>query len=91
MMNVESESYIKFALRDGRIIAGYLYLPRRGGDTVAYSKRVEAGLVVDFTEDDRAIGIEITSPSLFTLDALNKLLVELGQSPLTGRVLAPAG
>ena len=84
------ETYIKFAIRKGKILAGYLSLPKNEGDRVAYSRRAEAGLVVDYTEDDRPIGVEITSPSLFTLETLNRLLVELGQVPLVGRVLAPA-
>jgi hypothetical protein len=84
------ETYIKFAIRKGKILAGYVSLPRREGDHVAYSRRAEAGMVVDYTDDDRPIGVEITAPSLFTLESLNRLLVELGQSPLVGRVLAAA-
>ena len=84
------ETYIKFAIRKGRVLAGYLHLPRREGDRVAYSRRADAGLVVDYSEDDRPLGVEITSPSLFSLESLNRLLVELGQPPLVGRVLAPA-
>jgi uncharacterized protein YuzE len=79
------------AIRNGKILAGYLYLPRQEGDRVAYSRKAEGGLVVDYTADGRAIGIEITSPSLLSIELLNKLLVELGQSPLSGKVLAPAG
>jgi len=87
---VQQETYIKFAIRKGRILAGYLYLPRQEGDSVAYSRKRDAGLVVDYTEDHRAIGIEITCPSLFDLDAINKILGELGQPPLVGKMLVPA-
>ena len=85
------ETYIKFAIRKGKILAGYLYLPRVEGDSVAYSKKAQDGLVVDYTQDGRAIGIEITSPSLFNLESLNRLLTEIGQPALRGRFLAPTG
>lgn len=88
---MEPETYIKFAIRKGKIIAGYFYLPRQEGDHVAYSREAQDGLVIDYTQDKRAIGIEITCPSLFSLDVLNKVLVELGHVPLTGRVLVPTG
>jgi hypothetical protein len=64
---VIQETYIKFAIRKGKIQAGYLYLPRAEGDRVAYSRKAQDGLVVDYTKDGRAIGAEITSPSLFNL------------------------
>lgn len=84
------ETYIKFALRKGKVLAGYLYLPRNEEDRVAYSRKTSGGFVVDYTADGRAIGIEITSPSLLTLESLNQLLAELGQPPIQGRVLVPA-
>ena len=91
MNKVIQETYIKFAIRKGKILAGYLYLPRVEGDRVAYSRKAQDGLVVDYTKDGLAIGIEITSPSLFTLESLNHLLGELGQPTLRGRILASAG
>lgn len=90
MNTVMQETSLKFAIRKGKIIAGYLYLPRQEGDRVSHSRKAEGGLVVDYTEDGRAIGIEITSPSLLSIEVLNKLLIELGQSPLSGKVLAAA-
>ena len=91
MKTVEQETYIKFTFRKGKSLAGYLSLPREEGDRVAYSRKAEGGLVIDYTQDNRPIGVEITCPSLLSLEILNKLLVELGQPPLVGRVLAPTG
>lgn len=88
---MDQGTYIKFAIREGKILAGYLSLPRREGDSVAYSEEIEGGWVIDFTEDGRPIGIEITAPSAFSLEELNKILKRLGQQPLVGRVLAPTG
>lgn len=77
-------------------MAAYLRLPRKKGDWATRSQEYGNGLVVDFAEDDRPIGIEITAPSAVSLQVINDLLRELGQSevteddlaPLTGRALA---
>lgn len=76
-------------LRQGRPFAAYYYLPREPGDECARSRRAEAGLVVDFTADGRAIGIEITAPSELFIAAFNRVLEELGFQAVTGEVLAP--
>jgi uncharacterized protein YuzE len=82
-------SYLEVTYRKGRALAAYYYLPRREGDTSKRTERAEGGLLVDFTEDGRAIGIEITSPSLLDLAQLNGLLVRLGQAPVGREDLAP--
>jgi hypothetical protein len=46
-------------------------------------------LVIDFAADDQAIGIEITTPSMVSLEALNAVLLDLGQSPVSQADLAP--
>jgi hypothetical protein len=63
-------------------------LPRREGDRSVRSDRV-GGLVVDFTNDGRPVGIEITSPSRLVLGELNQLFAKLGQVPVTKEDLAP--
>jgi hypothetical protein len=50
---------------------------------------VEPGLIVDFTADGQAIGIEITAPAKLSLAALNKVLKELGHAPANKADLAP--
>lgn len=46
-------------------------------------------MVIDFAADGQAIGIEITTPSMISLAALNAVLRELGQSPASQADLAP--
>ena len=82
-------SYLSVTFRKGRPIAAYFYLPREDGDTSSRTETSDAGLVVDFTADGRAIGIEITSPTLFAVDTWNELLAELGHGPVDAKVLAP--
>ena len=53
-------SYLEVTYRKGRALAAYYYLPRRDGDRSIRTERVGGGLLVDFTSDGRAIGIEIS-------------------------------
>jgi uncharacterized protein YuzE len=82
-------SYLEVTYRKGRALAAYYYLPRRDGDTSKRTERAEGGLLVDFAEDGRAIGIEITSPSLLDVSQLNGLLTRLGHEPVGREDLAP--
>jgi len=82
-------SYLEVTYRQGRPLAAYYYLPRYEGDTSARTESVGEGLVVDFSGDGRAIGIEITAPSRFNLATLNEVLVRLGQAQVRPEDLAP--
>ncbi len=57
--------FLEVTYRKGRPIAAYYYLPRQDGDRSTRTERVDGGLIVDYTADGRAIGIEITSASRF--------------------------
>jgi hypothetical protein len=73
----------------GRVLAGYLTFGRRPGDSSVRTTQPGPGLVVDYAPDGRAIGLEITAPSVVTLHAINEVLVALGQAPATADELAP--
>ena len=73
------ERYLEVTFRHGRPIAAYYYLPRETNQKSVRTRRVEPGLVIDFTADGQAIGIEITTPAKVSLAALNAVLQELGQ------------
>lgn len=83
------EPYLEVTFRHGRPIAAYYYLPREANQKSARTRRVEPGLVIDFTSDGQAIGIEITTPTKVSLAALNAVLRELGQPPASQADLAP--
>lgn len=83
------ERYLEVTFRHGRPIAAYYYLPREANQKSVRTRRVEPGLVVDFTAEDQAIGIEITAPAKVSLAALNAVLKELGHAPATEADLAP--
>jgi len=83
------EPYLEVTFRHGRPIAAYYYLPRHTNQKSTRTRRVEPGLVIDFTADGQAIGIEITTPTKMSLGALNAVLRELGHAPATEADLAP--
>jgi uncharacterized protein YuzE len=82
-------SYLEVTYRKGQALAAYYYLPRRSEDRSADTKRLAGGVLVDFTADGRAIGIEITSPSQFDLARMNEELVHLGLEAVRAEEFAP--
>lgn len=81
--------YLEVTFRHGRPLAGYLYL-RPGSVRKSYAtRRFEHGLVVDLDSDGTPLGIEITTPELVTLEALNHALRSFGLPDLTGHDLGP--
>ncbi len=82
-------TYLEATYRKGRPLAAYYCLPRRDADRSIRTERRESGLLIDFAEDGRAIGIEITSLSKVDLAALNRILERLGHPPVAKEDLAP--
>jgi len=83
------ELYLEVTFRHGRPMAAYLYLPRQAGERSSSTRRVEPGMVIDFSSGGKPIGIEITAPSRISLAAINSLLGELGLPPIAKADLAP--
>jgi uncharacterized protein YuzE len=82
--------YLEVTFRRGKPLAAYLYLPRTSGAKAMRTVDVGHGLRVDYDDEGRAIGVEVTAPAAVTLEQLNRVLVELGQSPLPAEEWAPA-
>jgi len=81
--------YLEVTYRQGKAVAGYLYLPRDVGTTSARTEDAGQGLRVDYDQNDNPIGVELTAPSLATPDRLNELMQKFGQAPLHAREWAP--
>jgi len=81
--------YLEVTYRRGQPFAAYLYLPRERGEKASRSSRADGGMVVDFGAGGKPIGIELTAPDEVTLEALNRLLHDLGLPSLTAADLAP--
>lgn len=65
---------LKLAYHAGKLEAAYLYLPRRPGDRSCRVVRRAAGVVIDYSQDGRPIGIEFSAPSHFSLPLLDESL-----------------
>ena len=83
------ECYLEVTYRHGRPLAAYYYLPRGAGEKSVRTRRAEPGLVIDYSHDDRPIGIEITAPSQISVAALNAVLQGLGDPAVSRDDLAP--
>ena len=78
-----NEAYLQVTYRHGLPLAAYYYLARRPGDRAARTSRGPSGLLVDYTRGGRAIGIEITAPTMLSMAAMNRVLRDLGQRPIS--------
>lgn len=81
--------YLEVTFRHGRPMAAYLYLPREAGDKSQRTSRADPGMVIDYQEDGKPIGIEITAPSKVTVKDINRVLASLGLPGLTVDDVAP--
>lgn len=78
-----SVRHLEVSFRGSVPYAAYYHLSRRRAGASVRTELVEPGMVIDFDAEDRPLGIEITAPSLTTLEAFNELLARLGFAPAT--------
>jgi hypothetical protein len=83
------ESYLEITFRHGRPLAAYLYLPREGNEKSARTEQAAPGLLVDFASGGLPIGLEITAPGKVSVATINRVLTDLGLSPMSDADLAP--
>ncbi|MEI7869507.1 MAG: DUF2283 domain-containing protein [Candidatus Methylumidiphilus sp.] len=83
------EPYLEVTYRRGHPMAAYLYLPRATKDKSHRTARADPGMIIDYTEDGKPIGIEITAPKKVSVNDLNRVLSSLGASVLTSDDVAP--
>ena len=83
------QTYLEVTYRHGRPLAAYLYLPRGEEDKSVRTTRVEPGMVIDFSQNGRAIGVEITAPTMVTVANLNRVLADVGVPPIPREDLTP--
>jgi hypothetical protein len=82
-------AYLEVTYRHGKPIVAYYYLPRVDGQRSVRTRRVEAGLLIDFAKGGRPIGIDITAPSELSMTVFNRVLREFGIAPVTRQSMAP--
>jgi hypothetical protein len=81
--------YLEVTYREGRVVAAYLHLPRPAGVKSARTEPLGKGLLVDFSGDGTAIGLEIAAPGAVTPEEINAVLAKVGVSALGPEELAP--
>lgn len=84
-----SDTYLEVTYRHGRPLAAYYYLPRRKGERAHRTERGPSGLLIDYARNGRAVGIEITAPSIVSVSAMNRVLRSLGHKSITRTELSP--
>jgi hypothetical protein len=84
-----NEPYLEITFRHGRPLAAYLYLPRKADEKSARTEQAAPGLLIDFAAGGRPIGLEITAPDRVSAVTINRVLTDLGVSPLSDADLAP--
>jgi uncharacterized protein YuzE len=83
------DRYLEVTFRKGKAIAAYLYLPRQPGAKSARTRPMAPGVLADFDDAGKPIGIEITAPHHVTVDQINGVLSQLGSGPITPEEWAP--
>lgn len=81
--------YLEVTFRHGRPLAAYLYLPRSPGDRSRRTAPAGVGMIVDYTDAGKPIGIEITAPEQVTIADLNGVLTSLDAPSVTDEDIAP--
>ena len=81
--------YLEVTFRHGRPLAAYLYLSRSPGDRSQRTVPAGVGMIIDYTETGKPIGIEITAPDQVTVAAITGVLASLKVRTLTAEDIAP--
>jgi len=77
-----TERSLQVTYRNGKAFAAYLHLLHQTGEkSVKTVPSADGLLVVDYAQDGKPIGVEITAPSAVPLDRVNRLLADLGETP----------
>lgn len=85
-----TERSLQETYRRGRAFAAYLHLAHPTGEKSAKAVPSPDGLlVVDYAAGGRPVGIEITGPQSVSLERLNQLLADLGETPMAEQDYKP--
>ena len=83
------DRYLEITFRKGKPVAAYLYLPREPGQKSQRTEKAGNGLLIDYGESGRPIGIEITAPNQISVDVLNEILTRLNIRPIEPSEISP--
>ena len=85
-----TERSLQVTYRRGRAFSAYLHLAHATCEkSVRTVPSVDGLLVVDYGAEGRPVGVEITAPLAVSLERLNRLLNDLGESALVEQDCRP--
>lgn len=85
-----TERSLQITYRKGRAFAAYLHLAHATGEKSAKMVPSPDGLlVIDYGATGRPVGVEITAPQSVSLERLNQLLTDLGETPMAEQDYKP--
>jgi uncharacterized protein YuzE len=85
-----TERSLQVTYRKGKAFAAYLHLSHQTGEKSAKTvPSAEGLLIVDYAQDGKPIGVEITAPAAVPSDRLNRLLADLRETPLNEHDYVP--
>ena len=85
-----TERSLQVTYRKGRAFSAYLHLAHATGEkSVRTVPSADGLLVVDYGAEGRPVGVEITAPLAVSLERLNRLLNDLGESALVEQDYRP--
>jgi hypothetical protein len=86
-----TERGLQVTYRKGKPVSAYLHLAHKTGErSVRSASSADGLLVVDYGRSGNAIGVEITAPSVVTLERLNGVLADLRETPLSAHDYFPS-
>ena len=83
------ERYLEVTFRKGKPLAAYYYLPRQTGEKSVRTQSAGEGIIIDYGESGKPIGIEITAPHKIDLQRINEIIAKLNIAPIEQQELAP--
>ena len=79
-----TERSLQVTYRKGKPFSAYLHLSHQTGEKSARTvPSIDGLLVIDYGQNGKAIGVEITAPSTVPLDRVNRVLADLGEAPIS--------
>ena len=69
---------IQVTYRKGQPFAAYIYLQRKPGQKSARTERVSDEVLIDYSADGTALGIEIVSPGHVSIQEINEAFDRIG-------------
>ena len=69
---------LQITYRKGKPFAAYIYLSRQNGQKSVRTEAISEDLLIDYSEDETPLGIEIVSPGMVSIDEIQAVFDRLG-------------